>query len=85
MSRYRYGYLVESLAEGGYVDATPVGPGEEVVHADDEGGTCTTFEREWLLTDEDGKRELWFENPNHASYTIVLPTGEELEFARNLP
>lgn len=85
MSRYRYGHLVESLEEGGYVDATPVGPGEEVVHDDDHGRTFTTFEREWVLTDKDGKRELWFENKFTAGHTIVLSTGEELEFARSMP
>ena len=84
MSHFRNGHLIESLAEGGYRQAVPVGPGEEVVHDDDEGGTFTTFEREWILTDDVGDRELWMESPNHAGYTVVLPTGEELEFVRNV-
>lgn len=84
MSHFRNGHLIESLEEGGYVDAAPVGPGEEVVHDGDHGRTFTTFEREWVLTDNEGRQELWFENPGHAGHTIVLPTGEELEFARSI-
>ena len=38
----------------------------------------------WVLTDQEGEQELWVENPGHAGYTIVLPTGEELEFVRNV-
>lgn len=59
--------LKESLKEGGYVSARRVRPGS----------------MEWVLTDEDGKRELWFENPGHASAGIVLEDGTELEFVRD--
>lgn len=38
----------------------------------------------WTLTDDAGERELWMESPDHAGYTVVLPTGEELEFVRSV-
>ena len=38
----------------------------------------------WVLTDTAGRQELWVEAPGHAGYTIVLPTGEELEFVRSV-
>ena len=84
MSHYRNGHLIETLAEGGYRKAEPE-PGFWFFYADGEGGGTTVFEREWVLTDSEDRQELWFENPGHAGYTIVLPTGEELEFTRSLP
>lgn len=39
---------------------------------------------EYILTDEDGNRELWFANQHHANYGILLEDGTELEFARTL-
>lgn len=39
---------------------------------------------EYILTDKDGNRELWFANPHHANYGIVLGGDIELEFARTL-
>ena len=39
---------------------------------------------EFALIDEDGNRELWFVNPHHANYGIVLEVGSELEFARSI-
>lgn len=52
----------------------------------EEGGyvSAARTDKCWVLTDEVGARELWFENPGHAGYTVVLPTGEELEFLRSL-
>ena len=37
----------------------------------------------WILTHKDGHRELWIENPGHASYGVTLPGGIELEFVRS--
>ena len=39
---------------------------------------------EYILTDEGGQKELWFNNPGHGSYGISLKNGDELEFARSL-
>lgn len=38
---------------------------------------------EYVLFFRDGRSEIWFANPNHASYGIVTPDGIELEFARS--
>jgi hypothetical protein len=39
--------------------------------------------KEFLLTDEDGKQEIWFANKNHASYGIKYK-NTHLEFARRV-
>ena len=39
--------------------------------------------KEFILTDDGGKREIWFANKNHASYGIKYK-NTHLEFARSL-
>jgi hypothetical protein len=39
--------------------------------------------REFVLTDESGKKEIWFANKNHASYGIKYK-NTHLEFARSI-
>jgi len=43
----------------------------------------TSPKRDWILTTAEGTRELWTENPGHASYGVTLPGGIELEFVRS--
>lgn len=38
---------------------------------------------EYILTDESGKREVWFSNKNHASYGIKYK-NTDLEFVRSI-
>jgi hypothetical protein len=57
--------VTETLEQGGYVSAKPIGDGE------------------YILTDNEGKKELWFAN-EHCGYTILLSDGTQLEFARSI-
>ena len=45
---------------------------------------CSIGDGEYILTDTDGKKEVWFANKNHASYGIIYK-NTHLEFARSLP
>ena len=56
----------ETLEQGEYVSARPIGFGD------------------YVLTDTDGKKELWFANPGHAGYGVILDDGTELEFVRSI-
>lgn len=39
--------------------------------------------KEFILIDENGKKELWFSNKNHASYGIIYK-NTHLEFIRSI-
>lgn len=38
---------------------------------------------EYILTDKDGKEEIWFVNNGHAGFGIIYK-GNDLEFARSV-
>lgn len=57
---------------------------ENLEEADYVSAEAVGDDGEYVLTDIDGKRELWFASPHFAGYAVVLEDGTELEFARSL-
>ena len=57
---------------------------ETLVEAGYSSATPTKPKGDWILTHQDNRRELWTENPGHASYGVTIPGGIELEFVRSL-